>query len=461
MNLKSLPSVKRLQDEIESLGWCETFDIPLPILLNWAREKLDSLRNGLLNGSEKPKENEKDYIRTILKDVETRSVHASPGRLKRVINGTGTVLHTNLGRARMSGKAIRAVAEIAGGYSTLEYDPEKGERGSRHDLVSELLKELTGAEDAMVVNNNAAAVYMVLKALAFQKEVVVSRGELVEIGGSFRVSVIMEESGAVLKEVGTTNKTHAFDYTGAITENTSLLMKVHTSNFKTIGFTADVSAGELASLVKERKDIMVYEDLGSGALYPFSDRGIGEEADPGQSLKEGVDVVTFSGDKLLGGPQAGIIAGRSQIIQELKKHPLARVLRVDKMTLAALEETCKAYLMKKETDLPAVRDILASPEEIRSRVTHFTSLLNSSLISCEVVPAESDIGGGTMPGVRIPSYAADIIMEDHTASQLKRKLLNQRLPVVGRIKNDRFFLDFRTITDAETEKLAEILNHLS
>ena len=289
--------------------------------------------------------------------------------LKNVINATGTILHTNLGRARLSEQAVEHVAKIASQYSNLEYKLEEGERGSRHSHVEDLIKRITGAEAAMVVNNNAAAVYFILRAFTSNKEVIVSRGQLVEIGGSFRISSIMEESGAKLIEVGTTNKTHLYDYESAINEETRMILKVHTSNFKIHGFTESVETKELVDLANRHEQVIFYEDLGSGVLYDFRQHGIGDEPVVGEVLKMGADLVSFSGDKLLGGPQAGIIAGNKDLIDKLKKHQLARVLRVDKMTLAALEGTLMDYLKGKDelNKVPVIRDLLQSKDELKLR----------------------------------------------------------------------------------------------
>src|SRR5699024_8558436 len=295
--------------------------------------------------------------------------------LQSVINATGVVLHTNLGRARLSEKAIEHISSTAASYSTLEYDVQTGERGSRHDVVEEHLTALTGAEAAMVVNNNAAAVYLVLKALAFEREVIVSRGELVEIGGSFRISEIMKESQATLVDVGTTNKTHINDYANAITEETALLLKVHKSNFKMIGFTDEVDTEELVPLSTER-NIPIFEDLGSGTLFDFAAHKIGDEPTVQEKVAAGIDLISFSGDKLLGGPQAGIIVGKKEYIDLLKKHQLMRVLRVDKFTLASLEATLKLYMNDQIEEIPTLRVILMDEAEIYEKARTFTDALS-------------------------------------------------------------------------------------
>lgn len=378
--------------------------------------------------------------------------------LKRVINATGTILHTNLGRARLSENAAGHVLEVARNYSNLEYKLEEGERGSRHSHVEKLLKKITGAEAVMVVNNNAAAVFLVLSALAKNKEVIVSRGQLVEIGGSFRISSIMEESGAKLVEVGTTNKTHLFDYEKAINEETSMILKVHTSNFKVVGFTKTVETEDLAKLSAKHDQVLFYEDLGSGVLYDYRIHAIGDEPVVGEVLNMGADIVTFSGDKLLGGPQAGIIAGKKKYIDLLKKHQLARVVRVDKMTLAALEGTLIDYLKGAEglKNIPAVRDLLLTKEEVKNRTERFIQevLISTSNYHVRLEEGTSQVGGGTMPDVELPTWIAAIRHSTMTAESLSRKLRTENSPaIVGRIQKDELQFDLRTVTKSEAEEI--------
>jgi len=381
--------------------------------------------------------------------------------LKRVINATGTILHTNLGRARLSDNATNHMIEVAKNYSNLEYRIEEGERGSRHDHVASLITQLTGAEDAMVVNNNAAAVYFILNALAKNKEVVVSRGQLVEIGGSFRISSIMEESGAILKEVGTTNKTHLFDYENATNEETAMYLKVHTSNFKIIGFTKEVQTEELVSLA-EQNNCLVYEDLGRGAILDFSEFKIGSEHTVKQVLDSGVHIVSFSGDKLLGGPQAGIIAGKKELIAKLKKHQLARVLRVDKMTLAALEGTLMDYLKGLEAakNIPVVRDLLMPLDELKSRSEKFIQQLNERTDGyvVQLMESKGQVGGGTMPEVELDSYAIALQSKTCNAEQLAYSLrVNNIGSVVTRTQKEKVLIDLRTVSAEEEAMILNIL----
>ncbi|TFB23107.1 L-seryl-tRNA(Sec) selenium transferase [Filobacillus milosensis] len=381
-------------------------------------------------------------------------------KLKPVINATGTVLHTNLGRARIAESALMHMVEVGRHYSTLEFDETKGERGSRHSIVEEYLKELTGAEAAMVVNNNAASVYMILSAFAKGKEAIVSRGELVEIGGSFRVSSIMEESGTILKEVGTTNKTHLNDYKQVINDNTNMIMKVHTSNFHMIGFTESVEREELSHLAKQH-NLICYEDLGSGMVYDLTQHGIGQEPLVKQVIESGVDLVSFSGDKLLGGPQVGVIAGKKQYINQLKKHQLARVLRVDKLSYAALEETLRLLLRAeyKSLEIPTVRDVTISKEELKDRVLNFLKRTNEIFNNVKFagVDLESKVGGGTLPEVVLPSYGLVLKVEKVTINHLMYKLRGMEMPVIARVENNQIIFDFRTISHEEEDILIKQL----
>jgi L-seryl-tRNA(Ser) seleniumtransferase len=456
--LRQIPAIHELKQDERFQQILNEGQISKEKLMEWLQEAVAEIRQGII-AQMIDLENLKiiGLEDAIFARVSERLSHHSTYKLRRVINGTGTVLHTNLGRARLSEKAIQQVVETAYSYSNLEYNIERGKRGSRHELIEELVKEITGAEAAMVVNNNAAAVYLVLKALAKGKEVIVSRGELVEIGGSFRVSSIMEESGAKLVEIGTTNKTHLYDYERAITEETAMMMKVHTSNFKIIGFTKEVLIEELKPLANER-ELILYEDLGSGAVYDLKKHGIGEEPTVSEALKKGADLVTFSGDKLLGGPQAGIIAGKKKWIDRLKKHQLARVLRVDKMTLAALEGTLKEYSNVENViqDLPTLRAILLKKQAIEAKIQEFSSAL-PSFWNTEFRDDVSQVGGGTMPEVELKTKLLLLSTETIKAHKLHESLRKGNPAIVSRIIDDKIALDFRTI---ETEEFAEIQKRL-
>ncbi|MCM3764627.1 L-seryl-tRNA(Sec) selenium transferase [Neobacillus niacini] len=462
-SLRSIPPVHELQKHNEFLSILEKSGLDSVQLTNQLKEVMEEIRQWLLQSKwSGPKPGTTAFIEEVFNHLNIKVSNQYSYTIQRVINATGTILHTNLGRARLSESAINHVVETARSYSNLEYKLDEGERGSRHSHVEALVKEITGSEAAMVVNNNAAAVYLVLRALAENKEVIVSRGQLVEIGGSFRISSIMEESGAKLVEVGTTNKTHLYDYENALSPDTAIIMKVHTSNFKVIGFTKSVETDELIQLAKKTDDVIFYEDLGSGALFDFRKHGIGDEPVVKEVIEMGADVVTFSGDKLLGGPQAGIIAGKKEIIARLKKHQLARVVRVDKMTLAALEGTLLAYARgeKAMLEIPTIRDLLVSVIELDERAQTFVSKLlqRSSQYRAKVLPDISQVGGGTMPDVELPTAVIALTHQSLTAEQLGRKLRTETKPaIVGRIQRDEFMIDLRTVTIEEEELIIEAL----
>jgi L-seryl-tRNA(Ser) seleniumtransferase len=416
-------------------------------------------RNLILNGTSALEKNA-DLLKLIKQRAMKELVNPS-NLIRSVINASGVVIHTNLGRSRLSEAAVSRMMETALAYSNLEFNLDEGKRGSRHDLTEHLIKQVTGAEAAMVVNNNAAAVYLILKAFAKNKEVIVSRGELVEIGGSFRISSIMEESGAVLKEVGTTNKTHLSDYEKALNDNTAIIMKVHTSNFKVIGFTKEVTSHELLQLKKENAEIILYEDLGSGALFPFQQYGIGEEPLVSKVIEQGIDIVSFSGDKLLGGPQAGIIAGKKEYIDVLKKHQLARVLRVDKFTIAALNETFHAYVNDEILSIPTVRDILKSEGFIKERASWIKDEIGEHpSLTLQIMAEFSQVGGGTMPDVKLPTYCL-VLKHKNGAESVSKQLKEFRIPIIVRIKEDSVFMDLRTITIEEESLLIEAIRSIT
>ena len=389
--------------------------------------------------------------------------------LRHVVNATGVVIHTNLGRSLLADEAIAAVADVAGHYNTLEYDPQEGCRGQRNDHVEWLLCRLTGAEAAIVVNNNAGAVVLALGALAKDREAVVSRGELVEIGGSFRIPEIMALSGTRMVDVGTTNRTHLRDYESAITEETAMLLKVHPSNYRVCGFTEAVPREELAALAHGR-GLVFMEDLGSGMLVDTSSVGLTSDPTVSACLKAGVDVVTFSGDKLLGGPQIGVIAGKSAIIDKLRKYPLLRALRVDKMTLSALEATLRLYLKGSYGSIPSLRMVFVSPEALRRQAQLFarrlkTFFAGTSLrsVQTEIIETKDAVGGGTFPQSELKGYGVAVkIPELGTTGRLAEKLRLASVPVVSGAADDRLVFHARTMS-REDEKLvmdafAEILS---
>jgi len=385
--------------------------------------------------------------------------------LRRVINATGVILHTNLGRAPLSAESAVQIAETATRYSNLEYDLASGERGKRDVHTQRLLADVVGAESAIVVNNNAAAVFLVLNTLAKGAEVIVSRGELIEIGDGFRIPDIMAESGAVLREVGTTNRTRTRDYERAINERTRLLLRVHPSNFRITGFTERPSLDELVAL-GQRRDIPVFEDLGSGCLADLASSGVAEPV-ARASCDAGAAIVSFSGDKLLGGPQAGIIAGRREIVERVRRNPLFRALRVDKLTIAALEATLRGYRRGALDEIPALRMIRMPATEIDSRAVHLAGHLRSILPSdsaIEICPGSSVIGGGSTPDQQLPTHLIAITSRRYSAAELEERLRRPAsgIPVIARIEEDRLVLDLRTVAaDEEPILLAALASALA
>ena len=375
-------------------------------------------------------------------------------RLRPVVNATGVILHTNLGRAPLAVAAAEAAAAIAGRYSTLEFDPQTGRRGRRHDLAADLLRHLSGAEGAAVVNNCAAAVLLMLTALAKGKEVIVARGELVEIGGGFRMPDVMRLSGARMVEVGTTNRTRAEDYAAAITPHTAAIMKVHASNFQVIGFTESVELKDLAAIARQHQ-LLLLHDLGSGALLETAAYGLAEEPRIQDSLASGADLVACSADKLLGGPQAGLVLGRAALVDRVMKHPLARAVRVDKMTLAALIATLDLYLTQSLAGLPIWDMLGASAESMAARARAWQNRLRERGAAVDVVAAESTVGGGSLPGERLPTTALAITPRRRGATDLLRRLREHEPPVIGRIVEERVLLDPRTVLPGEDDVIVE------
>ncbi len=427
---------------------------PRTMVVDIVRDAIDAVRARIL-GSDDGVYDNADFVT----DVRVRVVAASKRSLHRVINATGIIVHTNLGRSLLSEDAVAAVVEVAGGYSTLEYDAASGERGSRHVHCEELLCRLTGAEAAIAVNNNASAVMMAISALCRGKEAIVSRGQLVEIGGSFRVPDIMAESGATMVEVGTTNKTHLADYENAITERTGLLLKVHSSNFRVVGFTEELTVAELAEL-GARRGIPVYEDQGSGVLLDLRRWGLPYEPTVGESIAQGADLVSFSGDKLLGGPQAGILVGRKEAIDRLKMHPLARVLRLDKMTLAALEVTLRTYLDEERAlaDIPTLRMLTTPADEVRAAAESLARDLRETCESLSQIEVTEDIaraGGGSLPMADIVTFVVAVKPHAISEVELEEKLRLGDPSIIARIKDDRLLLDMRTLQPAETGLVVE------
>ena len=441
--LRAIPKVDELLREPALAALAE--ELPARTVTEAVRAALEELRRETLAGAA---ETLPDRA-ALCAAVEARARRAALPSLRSVVNGTGVVLHTNLGRACLSERAAEAAKSVARNYSTLEYDVEGGCRGHRCAHVEGLLTRLTGAESALAVNNNAAAVLLILSAMAAGGEVIVSRGELVEIGGSFRVPEIMETCGARLREVGTTNKTRLADYEKAVAEDTRALMKVHTSNFRVVGFTETVSLAELAELGR-RRDLPVIEDLGSGSLVDLERLGLRDEPTVQASVSAGVDVICFSGDKLLGGPQAGIIVGREKYLSLLREHPLYRAMRLDKMTLAALEATLRAYADgTAETEIPTLSMLAAVPEALRMRAQRLCAMAREAGVDAEVIPEEDQVGGGSVPTQTLPTFVVAVAPKRVGVDALEAAMRLRERPVIGRVARDRYLLDARTIREDE------------
>ncbi|NLY09026.1 MAG: L-seryl-tRNA(Sec) selenium transferase [Tissierellia bacterium] len=452
--LRKIPKIDELINSEELQSKCD--EIPSWIVLESIRETIDELRSFILEGTESVLESFKFDEFSIIEKAIVKIREKQQNNVRRIINATGTILHTNLGRANLSERAGFHVQETASAYSTLEYNVKEGKRGSRHDLVSGLVAKITGAEDAMVVNNNAAAVLLCLSALAKDKNVVVSRGELVEIGGSFRIPEIMELSGSNLIEVGTTNKTHLRDYRkAALDREVALMLKVHTSNYKIVGFTQEVEIEELVELGKELEIPIIY-DLGSGLLCNLEPYGI-HEPTVQETVASGADLVLFSGDKLLGGPQAGIIAGKKEMIAAMKAHQLARVIRVDKMTLAALESTLRTYLDMEtaKAEIPILSMITMTPATTKENAEKLVERLEEigGDFQFEIIPGESQIGGGSTPNQFIKGFVIACISNSITPDNLEKNLRFNDIPIIGRISNDRYIIDPRTLFNSDYDSI--------
>ena len=452
--LKAIPKVD------EFLGWvADNTEAPMTLVKSAVREILGEQRAAILAGDlVLLKDLDQDVL--VLK-FEERIALKTGLNFRSVINGTGVVVHTNLGRSVLPKIAMESIQRVGSGYSNLEFDLTTGRRGSRYSLVEGLLCDLTGAEAALVVNNNAAAVFLVLDTLANGREVVISRGQLVEIGGSFRIPDVMAKSGAVMVEIGTTNRTHLRDYEAAINDQTSLLLKVHTSNFKVIGFTSEVPLADMVDL-GARMGIPVMEDLGSGCLVDLSRYGLHNEPTVSELMKTGVDVLTFSGDKLLGGPQAGIILGKKEIIDRVKKNPLNRALRIDKFTLAGLESVLRLYFDEKMAlqTIPTLTMLtmpLKTIEKRARRLLRKIKQIPAETCGISLLKTESRAGGGSLPEQGLASSAVALAPGSMTVNGLELKLRSADPPVIGRIEDDRFILDMRTVADNELDRLAALL----
>ena len=430
----------------------------------YRHEAADAVRETLAELRDKLKKGETDKVpgEDVLaqKAVSLAQKHERKNII-RVINATGVILHSNLGRACLSAAAAKAAMEAAGAYCTLEYDLETGARGSRTGCIEERLQAVTGCEASLIVNNNAAAVLLILSGLARGGNVIVSRGELVEIGGGFRIPEIITQCGCQLREVGTTNKTRLADYAGAIDADTRALLKIHTSNYKLIGFTESVTVKELSGLAKS-KGLTLIEDIGSGALTDLMRYGINDEPLAATSLEDGADIVSFSGDKLLGGPQCGVILGREKLIKALKTHPLYRALRADKMTIAAMEATLRIYADQPlaEREIPVLSMLSLTADELRSRAEKLRDKISQCGGSAEVVQAKSAAGSGSVPGLELDSYAIAPVSEK-SASRIERELRELPVPIIGHIEKDRLLLDVRTIFESDYDYIADSLARIT
>ncbi|MDQ3877374.1 MAG: L-seryl-tRNA(Sec) selenium transferase [Actinomycetota bacterium] len=441
--LRDLPSVDSVVARIEG--------VPHAVAVAAARHAIDTARARLRRGEST---DTAGVVSDAVALLETRNLN----RTTPAINATGVLIHTNLGRAPLGPHQLDSVIAAAG-YTTLELDRLSGRRGDRHEYVEHLLRVLTGAEAAVVVNNNAAAVLLALRAHCSGRDVIVSRGELVEIGGEFRIPDILEESGARLVEVGTTNRTHPADYEQAITSDTAAVLKVHTSNYRVVGFTASVDAGELARLA-QRTGMLFLHDLGSGLIVRPDAWDEQTEPTIAEALGAGADIVTFSGDKLLAGPQSGIAVGRRELIDDMKRHPLFRAARIDKLSLAALEATLDAYASGQWADLPLWRSALVPAEEVERRAHALVGALGDEAgpgVSAEVVPSEAAAGGGARPGRDISSWAVRISSRSHTPDELRRRLLIAARPVVVTVRSDGIVVDLRTVPPEDDDELRAAL----
>ena len=449
--LRGLPKIDELLLDEQLVFFMES--TPRSVVVDAAREIIDELRREILSG-EREDTPEKDEL---IAEICDRITGKKKRNLRTLINATGVVLHTNLGRSNLCRAAVESVTAVADSYSNLEYDLKRGARGLRHDHVEKIIAKITGAESAMVVNNNAAATMLCLSAMAFGKEVITSRGELVEIGGSFRIPEIMEQSGAHLKEVGTTNKTKPSDYRNAYDpEKTGALMKVHTSNYRILGFTQEVTLKEMVDLGKEMNLPVIY-DMGSGLMADLTRYGV-DEPTVLDAVNDGADVVLFSGDKLLGGPQGGILIGKKEYIDRMKKHPLARAFRVDKMTLAAMEATFFEYLDMENAKktIPVLQMITVSGEELQNKADRLIEAIKArtDAFTLGSEPCKDQVGGGSAPTVRLNGIAVSIASDTVPAERLERLFRRAETPVIVRVSHDKVLLSVRTIKEEEIETAA-------
>ena len=455
--LRQLPAIDKWLASESGAALCAEFS--RPEVLAVMRAHLARIRRDVGNGAtELPRFESLEYTELLRADLIARRQHS----LERTINATGIVVHTNLGRAPLAPQAIAAIERVAESYSNLEFDLETGKRGSRQTHVETLLTDLTGAEAALVVNNCAAALLLVLHAFADRREVVISRGELIEIGGSFRMPDVIAESGAIMAEVGTTNRTTLTDYESAVTDETRILLASHPSNYRVVGFTAKPTLAELANLSAKRRLVFV-QDLGSGSLIDIAAPGFEREPTVADSIAENVDLVTFSGDKLLGGPQAGIVVGRARLIETIKRRPMARALRIDKLSLAALEATLRLYAPPHDpmAEVPVLRMIGESKSSVAARSKRFTEALSGQPgLRAEIADGVSFAGGGALPMSEIPTKVVRLAVDNVSAAELARRLRARDPAVIGRIADDALTLDLRTVAPEETGELIAAIAEL-
>ncbi len=459
---KKIPGVDRLLDSPEVMEMSSKY--PRSLILNAINQVLDETRKRIATGDESEVSSDLSLGPISTRVVERLELLARPS-LRSLINATGVVVHTNLGRSILAERVLQKFGPLSGGYSNLEYDLDQGKRGSRYTHVEGILKELTTAEAAMVVNNNAGAVFLALETLARGGEVIVSRGQLVEIGGSFRIPDVMRKSGAKMVEVGTTNKTHLSDYEEVFGPDTALLLKVHRSNFQIVGFTEDVDTTQLVNLGK-KYGIPLMEDLGSGCLVDFSKYGLTKEPTVQEVLEKGVDLVTFSGDKLLGGPQAGIILGRKDLVEAIKKNQLTRALRIDKLTLIALEETLNIYRDERVAleEIPTLRMICESYDSLKTKAQRLAKMigkLDTGNFTLDLADGTSRIGGGAFPLLEVPSRLLCLIPHGLSSHDIEEWLRSYDPPIIVRLEKNNVLLDVRTIQEEEFKTVAQAIKELS
>nr|WP_198927471.1 L-seryl-tRNA(Sec) selenium transferase [Tissierella creatinophila] len=465
INTKLFKSIPKVDELLEMEIIKELLEkTPRNTVLETIREELDDIRESIKKGELDEQSFEK-VINLLSEKIYKNSMEKNSYNLKRVINATGVVLHTNLGRSLLNEEVLENIKNTSINYSNLEFDIDSGTRGSRYAHIEDIIKKITGAEGSLIVNNNAAAVMLVLSTMAKDKEVIVSRGELIEIGGSFRIPDVMERSGAKLVDVGATNKTHLDDYEAAIGENTAALLKVHTSNYRIMGFTSSVDSKELNGL-KEKYNLPLIEDLGSGVLIDLEKYGMEHEPTVQDSLGKGVDIVTFSGDKLLGGPQVGIIVGKKEYIEKMKKNPLTRAFRVDKLVIAALETILSYYIDEEDAikKIPTLRMLTISLAELNKKAVDLEREIKllevSSSLNIVIEDSMSEVGGGSLPLVELPTKAISINSTKFSTQKMEVFLRKSNIPIITRVYKDKLYFDLRTIREDEYKVIVETINNM-